>query len=91
MRCAISRASDVMGLHEAALKSRLGEARVEHCESGPASNATGEIVKEAKVESHPAVKTDRRDARGIAQLMRMGWFRPTQDRPRAWRRSAADR
>src|ERR671916_2151961 len=23
-----------------------------------------------------AVKTDRRDARGIAQLLRMGWFRP---------------
>jgi len=23
-----------------------------------------------------AVKTDRKDARGIAQLMRMGWFRP---------------
>ena len=22
------------------------------------------------------VKTDRKDARGIAQLMRMGWFRP---------------
>ncbi len=22
------------------------------------------------------VKTDRRDARGIAQLLRMGWFRP---------------
>jgi len=93
-------------------------------------DATGEIVKEAKVESHPnflvkffkafglpltvigldagplsqwlyaglseagfvtslietrhvkaalsamTVKTDRRDARGIAQLMRMGWFRP---------------
>src|SRR5215467_13101658 len=93
-------------------------------------DATGEIVKEAKVESHPdalvkffkafglpltvigleagplsqwlyaglteagfvttlmetrhvkaalsamTVKTDRRDARGIAQLLRMGWFRP---------------
>jgi transposase len=93
-------------------------------------DATGEIVKEAKVESHPAalvkffkafglpltvigleadplsqwlyaglteagfvtslmetrqvnaalsattVKTDRRDARGISQLLRMGWFRP---------------
>ena len=23
-----------------------------------------------------AVKTDRRDARGIAQLLRMGWYRP---------------
>ena len=23
-----------------------------------------------------AVKTDRKDARGIAQLMRLGWFRP---------------
>ena len=23
-----------------------------------------------------AIKTDRRDARGIAQLLRMGWFRP---------------
>jgi transposase len=22
------------------------------------------------------VKTDRKDARGIAQLLRMGWFRP---------------
>jgi hypothetical protein len=22
------------------------------------------------------VKTDRKDARGIAQLMRLGWFRP---------------
>ncbi len=22
------------------------------------------------------VKTDRKDARGIAQMMRMGWFRP---------------
>jgi transposase len=93
-------------------------------------DATGELVKEAKVESHPdalvkffkalglpltvigleagplsqwiyagltkagfvtslmetrhvksalsamTVKTDRRDARGIAQLLRMGWFRP---------------
>ena len=93
-------------------------------------DATGEIVKEAKVESHPdallkffkafglpltvigleagplsqwlyagltkagfvtslmetrhvnaalsatTVKTDRRDARGISQLLRMGWFRP---------------
>ena len=41
-----------------------------------------------------AVKTDRRDARGIAQLLRMGWFRPLHrksvpSRPRAgpvWRR-----
>src|SRR4051795_13564068 len=24
------------------------------------------------------VKTDRQDARGIAQLMRLGWFRPVQ-------------
>src|SRR6516225_2038839 len=93
-------------------------------------DATGKVVKEAKVESHPealvkffkalglplivigleagplsqwlhsgltkvgfvttlmetrhvkaalsamTVKTDRRDARGIAQLIRMGWFRP---------------
>src|SRR5262245_31488600 len=93
-------------------------------------DATGEIVKEVKVESHPdalvkffkafghplavvgleagplsqwlyagltkagfvtslmetrhvkaalsatTVKTDRRDARGISQLLRMGWFRP---------------
>ena len=23
-----------------------------------------------------AIKTDRRDARGIAQLLRMGWYRP---------------
>ena len=30
------------------------------------------------------VKTDRKDARGIAQLLRMGWFRPvpTASRPR---------
>ena len=27
-----------------------------------------------------AVKTDRRDARGIAQLMRMGWYRPVHAR-----------
>lgn len=27
-----------------------------------------------------AVKTDRRDARGIAQLLRMGWFRPVHRR-----------
>ena len=26
------------------------------------------------------VKTDRRDARGIAQLLRMGWYRPVHDR-----------
>ena len=28
------------------------------------------------------VKTDRKDARGIAQLMRLGWFRPSRCRPR---------
>jgi hypothetical protein len=26
------------------------------------------------------VKTDRKDARGIAQLLRMGWFRPVHPR-----------
>src|SRR3712207_7297414 len=26
------------------------------------------------------VKTDRRDARGIAQLLRMGWFRPVHSK-----------
>ena len=33
-----------------------------------------------------AVKTDRRDARGIAQLLRMGWFRPVSAscRSRSW-------
>jgi transposase len=25
------------------------------------------------------VKTDRKDARGLAQLIRMGWFRPVHD------------
>src|ERR687889_508126 len=73
-------------------------------------DATGRIVREAKVASEPealvgffsqlglttagfeavlletrhvkaalsamVVKTDRKDARGIAQLLRMGWFRP---------------
>ena len=31
------------------------------------------------------VKTDRKDARGIAQLMRMGWFRPVTARSSPWR------
>ena len=35
------------------------------------------------------VKTDRKDARGIAQLMRMGWFRPVQLQIRAGSRSAS--
>ncbi len=34
------------------------------------------------------IKTDRRDARGIAQLLRMGWYRPVhvsvRSRPRYW-------
>ena len=67
-------------------------------------DATGKVIREAKVASEPealvaflreagldavllethhvkaalsamAVKTDRRDARGIAQLLRMGWYR----------------
>jgi transposase len=28
------------------------------------------------VQSAMVIKTDRKDARGIAQLLRMGWFRP---------------
>ena len=28
-----------------------------------------------------AIKTDRRDARGIAQLLRMGWYRPVYRKP----------
>jgi transposase len=27
------------------------------------------------------VKTDRKDARGIAQLLRMGWYRPVHAKP----------
>jgi transposase len=27
-----------------------------------------------------AVKTDRRDARGVAQLLRMGWYRPVHSK-----------
>ena len=27
------------------------------------------------------VKTDRKDARGIAQLLRMGWYRPVHRKP----------
>src|SRR5687768_3585506 len=34
------------------------------------------------------VKTDRKDARGIAQLLRMGWFRPVHRRPPPPRESA---
>jgi transposase len=30
-----------------------------------------------------SVKTDRKDARGIAQLMRPGWFRPVHRKSRA--------
>jgi transposase len=33
------------------------------------------------------VKTDRKDARGIAQLMRLGWFRPVHSRRRRRRSS----
>ncbi len=34
------------------------------------------------------VKTDRKDARGIAQLLRMGWYRPVHCRQHRRRRSA---
>jgi len=33
------------------------------------------------------VKTDRKDARGIAQLLRMGWFRPVHSKSPRPRRS----
>ncbi len=35
------------------------------------------------------VKTDRKDARGIAQLMRLGWFRPVHCKSLPARRSAS--
>jgi transposase len=58
-------------------------------EAGPLSQWLYDGLREAGLEavlletrhvkaalSAMAVKTDRRDARGIAQLLRMGWFRP---------------
>ena len=58
-------------------------------EAGPLSQWLHDGLREAGLEpvlletrhvkaalSAMAVKTDRRDARGIAQLLRMGWFRP---------------
>ncbi len=37
------------------------------------------------------VKTDRRDAEGIARLLRMGWFRPVHEPRRYRRRTCAPR
>src|SRR3982751_4207119 len=41
----------------------------------PAGRAPGDPACAGRVQGH-AVKTDRKDARGIAQLLRLGWFRP---------------
>src|SRR4051812_24615757 len=45
---------------------RGGAARSEHCSDRHVKAALSAMV----------VKTDRKDAHGIAQLLRMGWFRP---------------
>jgi transposase len=37
------------------------------------------------------IKTDRKDARGIAELMRLGWFRPVQSQWRPRNACHADR
>jgi hypothetical protein len=58
---------------------RIGWRRV-HCRKGAAgSGAGGGTAGDAACEealSTMPVKTNRKDARGIAQLMRLGWFRP---------------
>ncbi len=42
----------------------------------PCGRTFGDAAREGKALSAMPVKTDRNDARGIAQLMRLGWFRP---------------
>ena len=42
---------------------------------GPCGRASGDAARADAFKAMP-VKSDRNDARGIAQLMRLGWFRP---------------
>jgi transposase len=63
-------------------------------EAGPLSQWLHAALQEAGFDTVPletrhvkaalsamSVKTDRKDARGIAQLLRMGWFRPVHCNP----------
>jgi transposase len=58
------------GLREAGLAVELLETRHVHAAFHPCR-----FPGDAAFQAMP-VKTDRKDARGIAQLMRLGWFRP---------------
>src|SRR3954449_12852632 len=46
-----------------------------HAGGGACGGAAGDPPRSRRVQGD-ASKTDRKDARGIAQLMRLGWFRP---------------
>jgi hypothetical protein len=48
--------------------------------------ASGDAARAQRFQDH--VKTDRKDARGIAELMRLGWFRPLHCKSREAARHA---
>ena len=43
---------------------------------GPGGGAAGDAARARRLQDHAGEDTNKKDARGIAQLMRLGWFRP---------------